>query len=55
MRQKNLSETIQNFDFVKKLIICVQVTLSGKSNSYLCTNDVLLCAKAIFSFLKLLV
>ena len=47
---KNDFETIKNNFLTGKVIICVQITMSGKSKLYMCAKDFYLCVKAIFPF-----
>ena len=49
---KNDVQTIKKNFLRGKVIICVQITMSGKSKLYMCAKDFYLCVKAIFPLFK---
>ena len=49
---KNDVQTIKKNFLTEKVIICVQITMSGKSKLYMCAKDFYLCVKAIFPKIK---
>ena len=51
---KNDVQTIKKNFLTEKVIICVQITMSGKSKLYMCAKDFYLCVKAIFPIIFLL-
>ena len=52
---KNDVETIKNFILTEKIIICVQITMPGKSKLFMCAKDFYLCVKAIFPNLNYII